>query len=489
MIPQISSSLFETQSPDVNDQIEILRAKVVELSNQVDQVAQAAGIEHAADHATRLSIFHGYIGVFFIAFLGTLLVTPIMRRLAVSHGIIDRPNEARKVHKQPIAYLGGVAVYAGLMLGILFSYIGPRIPGLLTTHATTHTDFAGDVAPVPLSVLLGLTIIMIIGLIDDVTGISPRVKVGGQLVAAAALAVENFGVKLATGFLQPIGMLIGNEHLVWNIPLPFSIPGLNLDHITLDVIYWTGTAIIAFAVIGLCNAANLIDGLDGLLTGTTAISSVGFLVLALGLALADDGPRDSQRIVLCLALFGACLGFLPHNFNPANIFLGDAGSMLLGFTSCVIILSFGDTGKTFIVVAGLLVFALPVIDTSLAIVRRVMARKSISEADDQHLHHMLKRSLGVKGAVFVLYGIAASFATLGVLISMVRARSIYAIALVIAAFIGVIAIKIARKKLIEEQANRFDSRPASTSNPTAEAPKSPATPIAPRTPTPEPASQ
>jgi len=172
----------------------------------------------------------------------------------------------------------------------------------------------------------------------------------------------------------------------------------------------------------------------------------------------DDGPRDSQRIVLCLALLGACLGFLPHNFNPANIFLGDAGSLMMGFCTCAIILTLGDTGKSFLVVAGVIIYALPIIDTSLAIVRRKMEGKSISSADDQHLHHMLKRALGVKGAVLALYGIAGSFAVLGASITLLRARFIYVLALIVASFIGVTAIKIARKKAIEAAAAAYDAK-------------------------------
>jgi UDP-GlcNAc:undecaprenyl-phosphate GlcNAc-1-phosphate transferase len=211
-------------------------------------------------------------------------------------------------------------------------------------------------------------------------------------------------------------------------------------------------------VLALCNASNLIDGLDGLLSGTTAISSIGLLIVALGLAVVDDGPRDSQRIILCLAVLGACLGFLPHNFNPATIFLGDAGSLLLGFCTCVIILTLGDKGQTHLVVAGLIIYALPILDTALAIVRRKMEGKSISAADDQHLHHMLRRGFGVKGAVLCLYGIAATFAALGVGMSLVRARIIYLLAMVLAAYIGVTAIKIARRRAIEAQAAAADNR-------------------------------
>ena len=218
---------------------------------------------------------------------------------------------------------------------------------------------------------------------------------------------------------------------------------------------------IAIFILGACNAANLIDGLDGLLSGVTAISAVGLLLIAIGLALADDGVLDGTRVVLCLALLGACLGFLPHNFKPATIFLGDAGSHLLGFVTIVIILTLGDTGKTPLVVAGLIIYAVPIIDTTLAIVRRKMAGVSISAADDQHLHHMLRRAVGVSGAVWILYAIAAVFAALGVWISTGRARVAYTVALVCASYIGVVAVKMARRAKIEQEAlARSERRPA-----------------------------
>jgi UDP-GlcNAc:undecaprenyl-phosphate GlcNAc-1-phosphate transferase len=293
-----------------------------------------------------------------------------------------------------------------------------------------------------------------VGVIDDMKGISPRVKIGGQLFAAACLAFEAVGVRLAEGIILPIARSA-------NIPLMevqisgqmietvgFVIPGTGIP---IDIVYWAGTAIIGLSVVALCNAANLIDGLDGLLSGTTVFSAGGILIIALGMAVADDGPLDSQRLVLCLALIGALMGFLPHNFNPATIFLGDAGSLLIGFVMCVLILSLGQTGKTHLVAAGLIAFLLPILDTALAIVRRKMEGKPISAADDQHLHHLLKRALGVKRAVLVLYAIAASFAFLAAFLTLGRARLVYLLATVLVAYIGVTAIKIARRKFIEQQ--------------------------------------
>jgi UDP-GlcNAc:undecaprenyl-phosphate GlcNAc-1-phosphate transferase len=425
---------------------------------------------------TRLSIFEGYVGVLIVSFLVAVIATPIMRRLALANNVVDQPG-LRKVHRQPVAYLGGVAVYLGLLAGIFYSFLAIRFPDLVEFHNTRHLLDADEAIrfPVPISILLGMTVIMLVGVIDDVTGISPRVKIGGQLFAAAALAVDNVGVRLASGLLRPVGDLVGNPSLLYHVNLPFSIPGMG-SVVPIDLVYWIGTAIIAVGVLGLCNASNLIDGLDGLLSGTTAISAVGLLVISLGLAFEDDGPRDSQRIILCLAVLGACLGFLPHNFNPATIFLGDAGSLLLGFMTCVIIMMLGDTGKTHLVAAGLIVYALPIIDTTLAIVRRKLEGKPISSGDDQHLHHMLKRALGVKGAVFVLYGIAATFAALGASLTLIRARGVYFLALVMAAYIGITAIKISRKRTLEARAAAHSDKVAAGLVPPDGAPAAPAPP-------------
>lgn len=405
------------------------------------------GAEEAVGELSRTSIFQGYVGVFIVAFLVTLLATPVMRRLAVANDIVDHPTDPRKVHKQPTAYLGGVAVFLGLMGAMVFAIIATQVGGLIEYHPT-ETEFTTRQKMLPFSILLGMTVIMFVGLFDDIVGISPRLKISGQLFAAAALALDQVGVQVAAGLILPIAqalgietMLIGNQETV----------GFVLFGVGFDLVYWTGAAVITVFVLGGCNAANLVDGLDGLLSGVTAIAAAGILVVALTLALIDDGPRDAQRIILALAILGACVGFLPHNFNPANIFLGDSGSLLLGYSMVVLILTLGDTGKTHLVVAGLVIFAIPIMDTALAIIRRKMSGQKMSDADANHLHHMLKRALGVKGAVFALYGIGLAFALLGIAASFGRARLIYALILVLASFIGVTAIKIARRNVFEAE--------------------------------------
>jgi UDP-GlcNAc:undecaprenyl-phosphate/decaprenyl-phosphate GlcNAc-1-phosphate transferase len=463
LLPSILSQISAPpKSPDVppgiKDRIQSLGEEVQSLSTRVDELKELAGLS-SGGHLTRTEVFHGYVPVFIIAFLVTLLATPLVRRLALAYGIIDRPSQARKIHTMPIAYLGGAAVFLGIMAGVFYSYFASIVPGMMGFHQTRFLD--GDKFHiVPASIVLGMTLIALAGLLDDVVGIAPRLKVGLQLVAAAALAATDVGVKVAAGVVVPIAKALGIQTTLVNNfdTILFHIPIPMFDSIPIDVVYWVGTAVIAVFIIGACNATNLIDGLDGLLSGTTAIVAGGLLVIALTLAVQDDGPRDAPRIVLCLALMGACLGFLPHNFNPATIFLGDCGSLLIGFVTITIILMLGDSGKTHLVFAGLITFAIPIIDTMLAIIRRKLAGKKISDADDQHLHHMLKRALGVKGAVLALYGIGAVFAGLGIAVSLGRARVVYAIALVFGAFIVVTAVKIARKKHLDEHASHFEAR-------------------------------
>ncbi len=414
-----------------------------------------------AEHAgTQLDILSGYIMVFAVAFLVTVVATPLVRKLAVANGIVDHPSEERKIHKMPIAYLGGVAVYLGIVAGIIALYFGADIPGLVQYHEISqeHLIDGFSYPIVPLWLTLGMTSIVLVGLFDDITGIPPRVKLGGQLIAAAALALGNFGINVAAGILTPtLGRLLDNPELIYHIPMPAEIPMLG-SSIELDLIYWSGTAIIAVFVLGACNASNFIDGLDGLLTGVTSIAMVGLLAIALTLAMLDDGVFDAPRIIFGLAVLGACLGFLPHNFNPASIFLGDTGSLLLGYCSAVMILSLGDTGKTWLVAAGLIIYAIPIIDTALAIIRRKLAGKKMSDPDADHLHHMLKRAFGVKGAVFTLYGIGVVFALMGVMLSYFRGRLIYALVLMMASYIGVYAIKVARQSQIHAHASTTKPR-------------------------------
>ena len=409
-----------------------------------DDLAQALELVSDASEpaaASAIDILNSYAVVFMAAFLVTLLSTPLVRWLALACKITDRPDRIRKAHAYPVPYLGGVAVYLGLMAGVAISY-------LYFDRTASHFR------QIPMAVVVGMAAIMFTGLADDVWGLGPRLKIAGQLVAAAALAIENVGVRVAAGLVEPfadlLDPLLGTEHLVYTaLPTPWG-----------DLVYWMGTALIAIFVLGGCNAANLLDGLDGLLSGVVGIVVVGLLAISVLMVLhlppespLGEEPLAGARIALCLALLGAVLGFLPHNFNPASIFLGDCGSLLLGYLCVVIILMFGEYGHTHLVFAGLIIFSVPIMDTTLAIIRRWLAGSPLSVADDQHIHHQLKRALGgTKRAVFAVYGVSLAFAIVGVTLAalvmwaQIRIRIIYAIALVLFGFITMIAVKTVRRQ-------------------------------------------
>ena len=394
-----------------------------------------AGSMQSGEPATVTGLLNAYVPVFMVAFLVSILVTPLIRRLALDGGVVDHPDEARKVHRFPVAYLGGLAVLFGLSAGLAYSYI---------FIAAVPAEYN----LVPFGVLAGAFAIAVTGFMDDVWGWDPRLKIAGQLVAAAGLAISDVGVNVATGALFPI---FGSPESVLFV----------LGDITVhcgQLYYWVGTALIAIFVIGGCNAANLIDGLDGLLTGSASIMALAFLAIALLMATdanahLGESNMAGARIVITLSLLGALLGFLPYNFNPAVIFLGDCGSLLIGYICVVIILMLGEQGQTHLVIAGLIVFTLPIMDTLLAIIRRKLAGNSMSEPDSDHMHHMLLRGLGsVRKAVFTLYGITAVFGVIGVLLTflflhnVVRGGFVYAAFVVLFSFIVAVAYKTGQRR-------------------------------------------
>ena len=402
-----------------------------ELLPNFDALSPAGAPVHKVfiDAVEMLNVF---APVFIAGFLITLAATPVVRRLALIVGVIDTPDAHRKHHKAPVAYLGGLAVFMGFMAAMLVSSVA--------------IDFESvDLAPVPISILVGATTIALTGLADDIWKWDARLKIAGQLVAAAALAYSNIGIGAVTGFLQPF-VGASNEEL-------FHVGSTVIFNSTLY--YWVGTAFLGFVIIGGCNAANLIDGLDGLLTGTTAIMSSGFLAISLLLAstVMVEDPSTSfvgVRVALSLALLGCMLGFLPWNFNPAVIFLGDCGSLLIGYLCVTTILLFGEQGAPSLVVAGFIIFGLPITDTTLAIIRRKVAGVPMSTPDAQHIHHQVKRLFGsVKKSVFALYGLTLIFTFIGVAIASVllltetRVLVIYSIGIAFFGFVISVAVKIA----------------------------------------------
>ncbi|MBC8200790.1 MAG: undecaprenyl/decaprenyl-phosphate alpha-N-acetylglucosaminyl 1-phosphate transferase [Planctomycetes bacterium] len=391
-----------------------------------------------------------------IAFFVSLFATPVLRFVARKTGVVDRPDEARKLHTKPIAYLGGVAVFVSIVAGVIASYFLVKVPMVYQ--------------PFPVVVLVGMCAIGLTGLADDIFEyFDPWWKVAGQLVAAAAMAQQGVGTRVAEGFMRGV---LGISESICNYPL-VEAGAFMPDPITLTMI--TGVIIIVIFVLGACNAANLLDGLDGLLSGVVAITCIGFIAISVLIAM-NMTPEDLQNIakrlpknlflsnrgesitliganiVLGLSVLGAVLGFLVYNFNPASIFLGDAGSLLLGYLCIVMVLMLGESGQTYIVVAGLIVFALPILDTLLAIIRRKMAGKPMSEPDSNHIHHIIKRTLhSVKLTVLSLYGISMIFCMLGVALvyahitESIRAWVIYLVATIIFGGISLLALHAARR--------------------------------------------
>jgi len=408
----------------------------------------------AAGSVTELSglgLIGVYLPVLIAAFVITLVATPVARAFAFRVGVIDHPDEARKVHRKPIAYLGGVAVLVGLLGGIAVGYL---------------LDVPLAFRSLPISIVVGMFAIVLTGLADDVWGWDPRWKIAGQLVAAAALAHSYVGTQAAAGFIE---YFMGHSDLAFMVPLPW------LGEVTVDPVDIAGTALIAVFVLGGCNAANLIDGLDGLLSGTVAIAATGFLMISLlatmwltdaDIAVAeqllptqlleeDDGSTlAGARIVLSMALIGATLGFLPHNWNPATIFLGDTGSLLLGFLCVTLVLMLGDQGQTHLVVAGLIVFGLPIMDTVLAIFRRKAQGLPASSPDAQHMHHQFLRLLGgVKSAVVGMWCVEGVLTLIGVTLALltlthdIRVVIPYVVFIFIFGGTAIVGIRMGRRAL------------------------------------------
>lgn len=431
---------------------------------------------------TTTELLNGFLPILLVSFMVTLVVVPVARWVAVQYGIVDDPDGIRKVHRYPIAYLGGAGIFAGVVAGIVA--FDPLIAFASDKDGFTIADYS----PVQFAVVFGIFAIFITGVLDDIFHWDPRLKLAGQFVAAAALALSDFGTGAATGLMSPFfsGWIdayttqvpsviggIGDNLTLWGVDA--TLPGeanqltwsRNPFQTLQGLYYWGGVILIGVVILGACNAANLIDGLDGLLAGTVGTMSMGFIAIAIILAIQDAqsdsnfyDPFAGSRIVIALALLGACLGFLPYNFNPAVIFLGDAGSLLMGFLCGVMILSLGSTGQTHYVIAGLIVFALPIMDTLLAILRRKLAGLPMSEADKNHIHHMFLRWFdgNVKKAVFALYALNAVFVTVGiglavtVAIGGARYLLAYGTAILMFGFVGAVALKTGLRQRWEMQA-------------------------------------
>jgi len=332
------------------------------------------------------------------SFLLTLILVPFIKKLAFKVGAVDNPSQ-RKVHCKPMPRLGGLAIYIGFIAMVLITQpINQQIIGLV----------------------LGSTIIALLGVVDDIKDISPKVKLAGQILAACVLVAFNIDVDFITHpFLR--GEILPLKY--------FSIP---------VTILW---------VVGITNAVNLIDGLDGLAAGTSTIA-------ALTLAIVGYTQGELLMTVLSLMLAAATLGFLKYNFYPAQIFMGDSGSMFLGFNlSALAIMGFVKSITVISVFVPILILGIPIFDTLFAIIRRYFNGQPIFQADKEHLHHcLLNKGFTHKQTVLVIYAINLLLAGTGVLLTyLTTAQGVLILAVIStlvlwsAQKIGVIGKPVAKK--------------------------------------------
>jgi len=276
---------------------------------------------------------------------------------------------------------GGLAVIAGFAVSITYLLI------VSTMEKTINLTGPDNYMIKLLGFFIGILVLSIFCFIDDMRGIPAPVKLLGQVLAAIVVAFS--GIRIDQVFVNSFGGIITNDFLVFAI-----------------TIIW---------IVGITNAINLIDGLDGLSSGISIISCISLLIIFS----LNGSPLIS--IILITALAGALVGFIPFNFNPAKTFIGDTGSNFLGFSLAIIsILGLAKTYTAIVIIAPLIIFALPLLDTALAIIRRIIKTRSfqgVFQGDKDHLHHkILKHGYTQKQAVFILYGISASLGMFAIIL-------------------------------------------------------------------------
>ncbi|HEX8804452.1 MAG TPA: MraY family glycosyltransferase [Acidimicrobiales bacterium] len=319
----------------------------------------------------------GYLIVIGAAFVVSILSMPLLLRLAWRTGTVDKPD-ARRVHTRPTAILGGAGILAGVLAGMLAAWLSGEFADVFRT-----------IAP-PLGVCLAAVAIWGVGQLDDLRELSAPAKMAGIVLAGSILSLSGVSI------------------LFFRVPF-FGLFALSPDLSALITVLW---------VAGMANAINFIDGLDGLAGGIVAIAAGSFLLYAEHLD--DLGAIDQANVgpLVAAAVMGACLGFLPWNFHPAKIFMGDAGALQLGLLMAAVTIAVGGnsdvqvTGQTYFFFAPLflplLILGVPLLDTAWAIMRRAKSRSGVAIADKGHLHHRLMRlGHGQRRSVLILWAFTA----------------------------------------------------------------------------------
>lgn len=342
-----------------------------------------------------MSTMYEYLITFVLAFIVAFSATPIVRMLAFKIGAVDIPKDDRRMHTKPMALMGGAAIITGFIVSLAFDLI-----------TTTNLLAPGREL---LGLLAGIAIIAACGVIDDIKKIRARVKFSFQLAAAISVVLIS-GTKIER-LSNPFG----------------SSPYIELSPIV-------SYSLTILWIVGITNAINLIDGLDGLAAGVSSISTLSLFFVTI-LRPDLDASVVVYTAVVTAALAGSTLGFLPYNFNPAKIFMGETGSAFLGFTLGVI--SIQGTLKSYAAISiaiPLLVLGLPLFDTLSSIARRVKSGKSIAQADRGHLHHkLIDMGLSQRQSVVIMYTASGALGLCAIVLADRGALS--AIILLIAVFV------------------------------------------------------
>ncbi len=317
----------------------------------------------------RVELTPFYLITFGLSLLFSFVLTWCVRNVAMGRGWVAPPIQERDLHEIPLPRLGGIPVFLSFLIGVAVAL-------LVSLHFPALA--AGLSIRTLLTVLAPGTLIFLLGLCDDIYSLGPLTKFAVEGVAAIMLFAGGLRI-------LDLPVLFGPRHLAWYVGLPITV-------------LW---------VIGITNAFNLIDGLDGLAAGSALFST--FVVFA-----AAVSSGSSQVSLLTIALAGAILGFLRFNFNPATIFLGDSGSLFIGFMLSALALVGAQKAPTVIAVAIPVVsFGLPILETTLSVLRRLISGQPVFRADREHIHHkLLQLGLSPRQVVILLYAVSALFALL-----------------------------------------------------------------------------
>ncbi|HWD37467.1 MAG TPA: MraY family glycosyltransferase [Fimbriimonas sp.] len=301
-----------------------------------------------------------------IALIVSWVLTPWVRNIAIAKGAVDDPNrDERRVHKEPIPKLGGLAIYAG----ILFSLLG--------VLPFAFKDKSPWMPPYLVGILTLGAVLVVVGALDDLYAFSAKVQ--ATLLLAVGLLVQLFGDSSARIEIQTLG-------------IPLS------DHAYISIHPVAGALLTAAYIVVVTKTMDTIDGIDGLAAGIATISAATLCVIA-------TYCQQPRVAIVAAAIGGSALGFLKHNYNPAKIFMGTGGAYVLGFMlACLSIVGALKTAAAVSLLIPVTVFGVPIFDAFFVIARRIYHREPITQADKRHLHHtLLKRGLSQRQAVLVLY--------------------------------------------------------------------------------------